>query len=366
MRAGSRRDVAVFDDPDRVRSLSGEWNDLAAAVTIPSIYDTCEYVLASWANFDAHHSNLRIIVVRGPDGRVDGLFPLRVRTRRRGIVAERLLEPAGAVQVDRPSVLIRPGSEPRVWEAGLEVIRQLRWDSWQLPEVGAQSASDDIDRQIFQHGLELQITSEPSGSGLLINLEQTWADFLANHKSFRRRLKRFERAMPNWTIDRYVGASEIRQGIEHYEAVADNSWKPGRVGMTRSPQHRRFHQDLLPQLAAQRRTGIRILRNGDDLVAADLTHEFAGRAFFHSAVYDQRFGDLSPGTVFTGLVLREFFDRPTSVGDFLTGYADYLRPWSFAEVPTRNIEVLRGRRHVVLRAQKRAVVLGRSLSRQSG
>jgi len=331
--------VEVIDGEAEIATLREEWDDLAARSSHPTIYNTYDYTMASWGHFDSHQSSLRVVVAREPSGELVGLLPLRVRRRRGGL--EIVLEPAAAVEVDRVSLMARPGTESDVWDDMLPAILDLRWDVWNSAEVPeAAPLFGALSRLTARPGSRrLDVSEEGAGSGLLIDLSGTWPDFLAGHKSFRRRLKKFEREVPHYEIDLYADPGDILEGLDAYRRVDEQSWKAGRIGISKSDTARRFFADLLPRLAADGRSAVRILRNGSELLAADVTHTFGTTAFLHSATYTQVAAAHSPGTIFTGLVLCDFMKSEIVTGDLLTGHADYLRPWASDEVATYNVTV---------------------------
>ncbi len=330
-------EVEALERAPDIETLRDEWDALALASARPTIYNTHDYTMCSWKHFDAHHSNLCVLTAR-EDGRLVGLLPLRRRRRRRGF--ELVLEQAATVEVDRVTLLAEAGREAEVWTAFISTIEQLRWDLWNMAEVTEGSPLLDALEPTAGRA-RLRVTRTPAGTGFLMDLSGSWEDVLAGHKSFRRRLKKFQRLVPNHRVEVYDDPESVLAGLDLYRQVDAASWKTGEIGISRSAVVEGFFADLMPQLAAEKRTAVRILRNGSDLLAADITHTFGTTAYLHSAVYAESAGHHSPGTVFTGLVAEELMASSITTGDLLTGHADYLRPWASEEVGTFDVSVAR-------------------------
>lgn len=326
---------AVERAPD-IEALRDEWDALALASARPTIYNTYDYTMCSWKHFDAHHSSLCVLTVRD-DRRLIGLLPLRSRRRRRGL--ELVLEQAATVEVDRLTLLAEPGRESEIWSELIPVIEQLRWDLWNMAEVTEGSPLLEATSPLAER--RLRVSRKRTGDGFLMDLSGSWEEFLAGHKSFRRRLKKFQRLVPDHRVEVYDDPDSVLAGLDLYRQVDARSWKTGEVGISRSAAVQDFFTDLMPQLAAEKRSSIRILRDGSDLLAADITHTFGHIAYLHSAVYAEEAGHHSPGTVFTGLVAKDLMASSITTGDLLTGHAEYLRPWASEEVATFDVSVAR-------------------------
>jgi len=331
--------VEILDKVTDLADLRPVWDELALSSTNPSIYNTYVYTVCSWQHFDSHQSELRVLAWRDGHGDVLALLPLRLRRRRRGL--ELVLERAATVEVDRLSLLAPAGTEHAAWTAFLPAIASLPWDVWELPEVTATASPLPAIERFHDRRWQCRIEQEDSGSGLLIDLDDNWPEFLARHRSFRRRFKKFERDVGDYRIEHYRDESEILEGLAAYRSVEASSWKTGGIGIDRSDRVSAFYDDLLPQLAAADQTSVRILLAADEPIAADITHTFGGMAFLHTAVYADSAAEHSPGTIFTGLVLAEHMASGLTAADLLTGHADYLRSWAATEVPTMNLRVRR-------------------------
>ena len=358
--------TTVIQDEAEIQGLRLEWDELSLQAASPTIYETFDYVMASWRVFDGRKSDLVVITVRDDAGALVGLAPLRRRQRKRGLFREVVLEYAATVEVDRLGVLASQNHESAVWDAVVPAALDLSWDVWELPETPSDGPCVPAIRATFGNSDDFVLSSQPSGAGLLLDLTQTWEEFFGQHKSFRKRLKRFEREFPNHEIDHYLDPSTVGAGLDIYERIADRSWKPGKVGISKSRMHRAFYDDVMPSLAVNGRSGVRVLRSGTDLIAADITHVWGSTAFFHCAVYDEAFADHSPGTIFTGLVLREFFESSVTAGDLLTGHADYLRAWSCGEVETQDLTVRRQNTRARLFDVQRPILSAAKRARAAG
>ncbi|MGF1596570.1 MAG: GNAT family N-acetyltransferase [Acidimicrobiales bacterium] len=326
--------IVILDNASEIATIRKEWDELAASSASASIYNTSDHLLTAWRHLTPDGTRPWIVTVRADDGELIAAVPLRFRRR----PLETVLEWLVTRHVDRLGPLVRPGFEDPAWRLLLPEILSARWDQWSVAELERSSSLASALLTVAKE-YPVRVTTSKPGEGMIVDLSGSWDGFLAAHKSFRRRLRRFEAAFPDHHIDRFDRPDDVAAGLERYLAVTRRSWKYRSVGVSESEVVEGFYAELLPLLAVEGRTAVSILRVGDDDIAADITHRFGSTAFMHSAVYADDWADHSPGTLFTGLVLRDLMSTDLVAADFLTGYADYVRPWasSTADVVTVTI-----------------------------
>ncbi len=210
--------------------------------------------------------------------------------------------------------------------------------------------ADHVNRCDLPHLFtDCRVELEPGAKGPYMDLSITWDDFCRSHESFRKRLKRLGKLPDGFDIRIFADSASVVEGLDQYVQIEQKSWKKGQVGVSKDDQHLAFYRDVLPALAANDQVAIRTLSSGDRLIAGDITYTFDKSAFFQHATYDDAFKKLSPGSVFTGLVIKEYLERGYEIGDFLCGFADYLSPWCDGMIETTGVTIYR-------RSSRRSVV----------
>ena len=329
--------VVIYRDPSEIEARADEWDDLALSCAAPSIYSSSDYLLAGW-RYLVSGRELCVPALLDDDGHLVGAIALRLRYD--GVRDGIRLERACRREFDRFGILARAGDEEAVWQELLPAIFELPWTTWYLDWVVERSPVVELLRG-WAANQNLTIDVAPDADGYVVDVDGTWEAFLADHKSFRRRLKRFERDVPDAVVDYYERPDTVLRGLDEYLRVDELSWKHGEVGISRSEDSEDFYRSVVPVLAAKKRTAVRILRSGDSLIGGDITHRFGNTAFLHCAVYSREWKSYSPGTVFTGYVLRDLMESDVSRADFLTGYADYIGAWVSETISTETITVAR-------------------------
>jgi CelD/BcsL family acetyltransferase involved in cellulose biosynthesis len=105
------------------------------------------------------------------------------------------------------------------------------------------------------------------------------------------------------------------------------------------------YQQLVNLLTRANWEGWALLENTEkepDLVAALICWEFRDTVYIHHTVYNPAFAQLSPGTMFMGLVLGQYMQSGRfRFADLLCGFADFYKPWATRIVTTSHIQVYR-------------------------
>jgi len=275
-------------------------------------------------------------------GELIGLAPLRIRRRRVGLVVERVLEPLGMAHSDRVSVLAQPGLEDVVWDAVLDAVVELPWQLWCTSEIDVASVGPRKFREHFGSTEPcFELVSTASNTALLTDISGTWDDFFASHKRMRRNLRALAKAFPNYRVERFLTPETVPAGLDLAEQLAAKTWKNGKVGLLKSAATRDFYRDLVPALATDGYTGVRLLRDGDELIASQIGFLCGTTVHFHATDYNPEFEKFSPGMMMVAHTIQDFFDSPATTVDYLTGFAGYMSSWSTSTVVTEQFEIHR-------------------------
>lgn len=332
--------LQVISNPAELLGLENEWESLITESANPSIFMTFDYQYAGWSAFCSHDSAPSVITVRDTHGVLVGIAPFKVFRDHGSMAHWRTMEYLNSFEIDRPCPVIRSGMEAEFWRTLRHFVIESRpaCDVVKMPEMPTEQAQHV--RDVLQSSrLHLQQIAGPTGIG--IDLRTTWSDFTARHKNLRKLLARTERRIPDLKIQRYEDPDEILQGLDHYIEIERRSWKAGKIGITKNSRHEVFYADLLKRLAKRKRVTVRILKAGCDLVAGEITYTLGRRVFFHHGVYDQAHAAWSPGTYLSAVLLADYMDGGYDSGDYLCGFADYLRPWCDLEWKTVNTTIVR-------------------------
>lgn len=326
-------------DEDALLRLEPEWESLLADAVHPSIFMTFDYQYAGWRAFHRDDSQPYVVVARDGAGAIIGIAPFR-RYRDAGWARWRRLGYLGAFEIDRPAPIVRSGREVAFWRMLADFLESAggAWDLVRLPEMPREMVGGA--RDAFVSGRQT-FTTTPGSSAIGIDLHTSWTDFIASHRNLRKYVRSVERKVPNLDVGLYDDPSRVGEGFDLYTEVESRSWKAGKVGVAKDARHAAFYRDLLQRLAERKRVSVRILTMGGRPVAGDITYTLGRRVFFHHATYDQAHADWSPGNFLTCRLFNDYMGTGYDSGDFLCGFAEYMRPWCGLEWHTENVTIAR-------------------------
>lgn len=150
------------------------------------------------------------------------------------------------------------------------------------------------------------------------------AYFAGLPSQLRNTVKRKEkklRATSGASIGIAASAAEAEQALQDYERIYAASWK-------QPEPHPQFVPALVRLLATRGWLRMGWVRVGDDPIAAQIWAVKDGVASIFKLAYDERFAQLSAGTVLTATLMRHALDVDrVQVVDYLTGDDAYKRDW---------------------------------------
>ena len=176
--------------------------------------------------------------------------------------------------------------------------------------------------------------------------------------TIKRRQRRLERTAGS-RVEIITGGERLEAGIQAYLEVYGRSWKD-------PESHRGFIIDLIRLAAANGWLRLGVIWVAQKPIATQLWLVHADTAYIYKLAHDERYRELSPGTLLTAVLMRRVIDEDqVKEVDFLTGDDAYKRDWMDGSRPMVGILVFN--RHTVrglaLAARHK---LGRQLRRVIG
>lgn len=332
--------IDLATDEDALLSLEEEWEALLLDSVHPSIFMSFDYQYAGWKTFHAADSRPLVVTVRDESGQLVGLAPFRTYRDHGSWARWHTLEYLASYEIDRPAPIVRRDREAEFWAAFQETLSAppFRWSVIKMPEVPAELVAPM--EKAFAAQREGLRTS-PGQPGIGMDLRRSWDEFMGKHPRLRKRNRKVERERPDLDVRLYDDPTRILEGLALYIEIEGRSWKAGQVGVSKDARHAAFYRDVLLRLARRKRAAIRILSQGDRGIAAEITYAFGRRVYFHHGVYEQAQRDWSPGNYLSSVLLRDYMACGYESGDFLCGFAEYMRPWCDLEWLTTNVTITR-------------------------
>ena len=293
-------------------ALRDEWDMLLAESVFPSVFLSFDYLVTAFGIFHAENSEPFILTVRDSGGVLIGIAPFRRTTHRHWGGSHAVLEYLATWETDKPYLIVGRDREYTVWGAIFSFLdaNPVEWDLLQLIEMpDCLSGAASIKKLFGVPGYKYLATAGPDGP--IVDLTQSWEEFLGNHKNYRKTLNRLQQPGSDYEVITYDSSKSISGGIESYIALERQSWKHGVVGLEKNPLHTKFYQSIIPLLAEKERASIHFLVTGEGRkIAGMICCSFGQTLYVQHTVYDPDFSEFSPGKLLVGLVLKRYMDDP--------------------------------------------------------
>jgi CelD/BcsL family acetyltransferase involved in cellulose biosynthesis len=309
--------------------LAAEWDALADAVAPGQAFHRHAF-LRIWLDNFAPLADVRVLVLRGPDGRVEAGLPLVwERTRLYGAPVRQLAAAANAHSC-RFDLLARAPREAAsaLWA---HLAAQRDWDVLRLTDVPEGGAGWRLLEEARRAG---------APAGTWESLQSPWFPLPESHEAFlgtlqarfranvRRRRKKLEEK-GRVTFERVEGGAELMERLEEGFLLEASGWK-GRRGtaMAQDPATRGFYMELARNAAYEGTLALYFLRLDRRPVAFHFGLQRDGRYLLLKPGYDEGLKECSPGQLLMEEVVRDLVGRGVREFDFLGPDMVWKRDWT--------------------------------------
>jgi CelD/BcsL family acetyltransferase involved in cellulose biosynthesis len=338
--------LEVVTTADGFQALREEWGRLLATMPRPSAFLSWEWQFTWWQQF-GHAAGLRLVVVRGPGGRLRGIAPLHLVRRRTPLgVAARSLELLGyrgsAVGADHLDFLAGGDDRERIVAALLAAVGgDGGWDVLVLADLAEDSPLRRLAAALgASHAEEtgetcyyLPLPPEPAA---------LWAGIKAAHPKLASNVKYYRKRMADRhqvTFVPEVTTAEVEATLGALTRLHGMSrGRKGEAGNFGRPGYQAFHAALMPRMAAAGELYLARLEVDGAIAAVLYGYRLGGVLFYYQSGFDMKYSALSIGTLMVAWVLE---DAITRLGvrefDFLRGAEEYKTRWTAELRRTTNL-----------------------------
>ena len=241
--------------------------------------------------------------------------------------------------------ILKRGREVEVADDILRFLCEDRTRSWDLMELkDLPDPSPVLDA--IHVGLVAQRRTFHRRRGwtyYMVNLPETWDDYLAGVSSNRRqRIRRIFRDMKKNGV-RYEEATQpddLDDAWAHLRRLHQKRWtSKGESGCFASERFERFHRAVLRAFLERGELCLSLLRTDDDAIAASYSLRRNGHVYFYQSGIDPDAERLRPGHAIRSYEFKAAIDRGDRCYDFLGGEMDYKTQWATTEMPTAELVV---------------------------
>jgi len=309
-------------------ALRTEWDALVTATRDEPFFR--HDFIRSWIDNFAPDSQLRIILLRNGEGRLEAVLPLvERRTRYYGLPVRELASAANAHSCRSDLIAREPAlAGPAVFE---HLARDPSWDLIRLidiPEGGAAFTLLEAARAAqFPTGVWESLRSPYVP--LLANFEQLQQTLQSKFKANVRRRRRKLEERGTVTVERFSGGLDLESRLEEGFRLEQSGWKGERgTAMAQDDATRGFYRELAQVAEAQQWLTLFFMRVDGRPVAFHYGLTHGGRYFLLKPGYDESLRECSPGQLLVDEVLRDCSARGLSEFDFLGPDMVWKRDWT--------------------------------------
>lgn len=338
-RESSGISVSLYETEREFNQLEEDWKRLFRESPRPVPFLTWEWVSTWWRHF-GDVSRLFVLVARDSEGRVIGIAPLRISTRKSfAAVPIRTVEFLGyrgsAVCPDHLDFLTTgENREPIVERLARAILaHRQQWDVAELADLAKDSLLPAV---LIRLGRDqgFSIAEGPRQVCPYVRLPEHWDSFL-------RQIKEKRRSSIKWRRKKLLRSYSVR--LNHATAVEDvheqmetlarlhhlSRERKGDRGNFGLQKYRHFHYDVAERMAQAGYLYLARL-DCDGRPVASVYGFHVGRVLFdYQKGFDSAYARDGVGSVLTGMVLEDAIERLHCTElDFLRGEEEYKYFWT--------------------------------------
>ena len=324
-----------YESLAEISNLNERWHYLHKNSINPSIYNQFDFIIESLKNFTYKNVKPFILSIEYK-GELIALFYLQTDVEKRMGTPVKVIEFSALEEIDKPYPVIHKQHETRSWKAFFEYLAAN--NNWHILSLIEQTSEqiNIISKAASSNDHIYRINDDKSGP--IIDLTIGWENFWSQHKKMRKKLYKLQKKYTErLTFEIKPGA----QLIDQYISIERNSWKNGKLGISKKSNFINFYKNLAARLP-EKQFYIGILSLDGHAISGEIAYTQGSTVYFCHGCYDSNFKTYSPGMVSTSLFIQFFMDSNTfSKGDFLCGYAGYLDAWSDNICHTQRVDIYR-------------------------
>ena len=308
------------------------WDALSAHTNSPSPFMSWAWHRA-WAD-SAPRSELdasEVLVLRGADGSVRALLPMRLHRIRFHRVWVRALTWAVG-DIGCPDELDVPALPDADWAAVAAAVDSLPWQVLILSNL-AEEATNAAQLCAALVGRGRAARRRPLWSCPQLELPPSWDAYLATLSRNRRQiLRRKERSLRRDHAATLTDYAEDRldEGWGHLMTLHERRWKDAGGGAFRHPRSERLQLHFAREMAKRKRVWLTTLDVDGQPAAAWYGFTSGDTVYFYQGGRDPRWERESVGHVLMGMMIRRAIQRGYRAFNFLRGDDRYKRHWTSA------------------------------------
>ena len=324
--------VEAIADAATFAAMRAEWNALVEA-SDAGVFNSWDWVYPWFRRIGADRE-LRILAALDVDGRLVGVMPLCLESRRVGGRSVRRISFLGESHVgsDYLDVVALRGQEEAIARSFATYLRDTcaGWDVIDLLDFDEQSITVKVFSEVFGTKYQVKVTDRYLCPYEKLQASEPFDAFLkrtARRDNFLRRKKWLEK-QPGYRIEKTVVPAALARAMTEFFRLHSARWaEDGGSQGIKGPSVEAFHRDATHLLAEQGKLRLYTMWLEGKAVASVYGIIDRGTFSYFQSGADPELRNKSVGLVLIGETFRDAIESGCHTYDFLRGTETYKSDW---------------------------------------
>lgn len=313
-------------------ALREEWRALVDE-SDAAVFNSWEW-LYPWYGRLGREESLRILAARDAKGKLLGLLPLALQSRKvLGVPLRRLHFLADdSVGSDYLDMVCAPDNRPEVAHAFAAELKAAKdnWDVLELSELPADSPSIPLLRDAFRKDFHVVIEERyrcPYERMARVPFDAFLARTARKDNYLRRR--RWLERQEGFSIEKTEAPERVPVALSEFFSLHRSRWQSdgGSQGVV-GPEMESFHREAAALLAEEKKLRLYTMKLGKQPVASVYALMHRGKFYYYQSGYHPDWSSKSVGLVLVGETFKDCCESGFTEYDFLHGEEAYKFDWT--------------------------------------
>jgi CelD/BcsL family acetyltransferase involved in cellulose biosynthesis len=309
------------------------WNKLAAAMSLPSIFCTWEWIYTWWEHFGDNYNPAIFFVFKGAE--LKGILPLASQDTilNRAWLTGRILTYCGSMEVapDHVDIIASPEDAPHCL-AAINAYLSTEYTEWDVLHLSHVSEASRLITWINDAKFSFRTNTRAVSVSPFITLTEGFDKYFETFNSKKRyNFKRIEKKLNEQYGIKYYSYDTLKyeEALDTLFALHEQRAKRKKIESTFNKEHFvKFHHDVVRRMAATDWVWFKVLGNDERVISVLYGFAFGKKVDYYQIGFDTEWEQHSPGTVLMLNVIKEAFSKNYEEFDFLRGSEQYKSHWT--------------------------------------
>jgi CelD/BcsL family acetyltransferase involved in cellulose biosynthesis len=309
------------------------WNRLVAAMPLPTIFCTWEWIYTWWEHFGDNYNLVILFVFK--DAELKGILPLASRNAvlNPAWLTGRILTYCGSVEVAPDHVdMIASHEDTAPCLAAIHSYLSTENKEWDVLHLSHISEANSLTKWLNDSDTSFQTNIREVSVSPFITLTEGFEKYNGTFSSQRRNhFKRMERKLNEQYGIKYFSCDPLKyqETLDTLFVLHEQRAKRKKIESTfKKEPIMKFHHDLIRRMDATDWVWLKALGSDEKVISVWYGFAFGGKVVYYQIGFDTQWEQLGPGKVLMLNVIREAFSKKFDEFDFLRGNEKFKSEWT--------------------------------------